>query len=166
MLLFLFGRRCGRGKAGVSSTCFALFYFTRCKWSVGFVRAFCRRDTSVWQFIAGGGETGDACTLDSAKREAWEEARIPFSSKYTQLQTTCSIAAECFKNAAALWGERCFVIPEYAFAVMVQKQDLAISDEHTEYMWADYETARRMLRYDSNRVALYELNSRLRMGLV
>lgn len=127
---------------------------------------FRRRDTSVWQFIAGGGETGDACTLDSAKREAWEEARIPFSSKYTQLQTTCSIAAECFKNAAALWGESCFVIPEYSFAVMVQKQDLALSDEHTEYMWVDYETASRMLRYDSNRVALYELNSRLRMGLV
>ncbi len=30
-----------------------------------------------WQFIAGGGETEDGSVLDSARREAFEEAQIP-----------------------------------------------------------------------------------------
>lgn len=127
---------------------------------------FRRRDSSVWQFVAGGGEAGDANPVETARREAWEEAQIPPALKYTRLETTCSIAASCFKDAAALWGEDRFVISEYSFAVLVQKTDLTLSEEHTEYIWANYETAVQMLHYDSNRVALYELDGRLRAGLL
>ena len=42
---------------------------------------FNRSDMLVWQFIAGGGEDGET-PLQSAKREAYEEAGILFDNKY------------------------------------------------------------------------------------
>jgi len=43
---------------------------------------------------------------------------------------------------------------------------LLLSHEHTEYKWVDYETAREMLKYDSNRTALWELNKRIKQGML
>jgi len=37
-----------------------------------------------------------------------------------------------------------------------------MSAEHMDYKWADYNTARGMLRWDSNKNALWELNHRVR----
>ena len=39
--------------------------------------AFRRKDLDIWQFIAGGGEDEDASIIESARREAFEEAGIP-----------------------------------------------------------------------------------------
>ncbi len=118
-----------------------------------------------WQFIAGGGETEDGSTLISAKREAFEEAEIPRTAKYTPLETCCSISTECFQ-ARAVWGESCLVIPEYAFAVEVAGVDVRTSREHTAFAWVDYGTARQRLKYDSNKVALWELDNKIKMGLL
>ncbi len=123
---------------------------------------FRRSDTDCWQFVAGGGETEDITVMASAKREAFEEAGIPMDAKLTQLETRCSISTECFR-ARAVWGADCLVIPEYAFAVEMTG-DIQISDEHTEFLWVDYDTAMAKLRYDSNKVALWELDNKLRMG--
>ena len=60
-----------------------------------------------------------------------------------------------------IWGEDVLVIPEYAFGVLVAEEPLVLSAEHTEYRWAQYEEARRLLRWDSNRSALAELNHRV-----
>ncbi len=125
---------------------------------------FRRSDMDCWQFIAGGGESEDATVMVSAKREAFEEAGIPMDAKYAQLETRCSISAEHFR-ARAVWGADCLVIPEYAFAVGVPG-DIQISGEHTEFLWVDYDTAMQKLRYDSNKVALWELDNKLKMGLV
>lgn len=127
---------------------------------------FRRKDSAIWQFIAGGGETGDTSILMSAQREAYEEAGIPLDAQYVQLETTCSIASECFNDAAVQWGKTCLVVKEYSFAVPVQNMNLTLSDEHTEYLWADYETAKSLLKYDSNRVALWELHNKLQMHLL
>lgn len=127
---------------------------------------FKRSDMDVWQFISGGGEDEDDSPLVSAKREAFEEAHISQKEKYSALETKCSIATECFKKARIIWGESCLVIPEYSFAVEISNIDLQISQEHTEYEWVDYDTAARKLRYDSNRVALWELDSKIRLGLI
>ncbi len=118
-----------------------------------------------WQFIAGGGETEDDSVLTSARREAFEEAQIPPNARYTQLETRCSIATECFR-ARAVWGEECLVIPEYAFAVEVADGAICTSLEHVAFAWVDYAAARERLKYDSNRVALWELDNKLKMGLV
>ena len=39
--------------------------------------------------------------------------------------------------------------------------DFTLSDEHTEFTWGSYELALEMLKWDSNRNALWELNFRL-----
>ncbi len=126
---------------------------------------FKRSDTDCWQFVAGGGETEDDTVLTSAKREAWEEAGILSKEKFAELETICSISTEHF-SARALWGTDCLVIPEYAFAVELVNGDIHISREHTVFEWVDYSTAMERLRYDSNKVALWELDNKLKLGLI
>ena len=82
------------------------------------------------------------------------------------LDTCCSIPADCFRDTEALWGQDCFVVPEYAFAVKVENTSLQLSREHTEYEWAAYARAYAMLQYDSNQTALWELNRRLELGVL
>lgn len=127
---------------------------------------FRRNDLDIWQFIAGGGEDEDASILESAKREAFEEAGIPVACSYSPLDACCSIPANCFKDAEAIWGKECFVVPEHAFAVKVENTSLHLSHEHTEYEWMEYACAHAMVQYDSNRTALWELNRRIELGLL
>jgi len=52
-----------------------------------------------------------------------------------------------------------------AFAARVRDDfTIAISPEHTSYRWLSYDEAARLLRWDSNKTALWELNERLRRG--
>ena len=127
---------------------------------------FKRSDMDARQFIAGGGEDEDGSALASAKREAFEEAGISKSCRFFPLETLCSIPTDCFPKARAVWGEECLVIPEYSFAVELESKELCISNEHTEYRWVDYGTARKLLRYDSNKTALFELENKLRLGVI
>lgn len=127
---------------------------------------FRRCDIGIWQFIAGGGEDEDISIIESAKREAFEEAGIPKTCDYFKLDTCCSIPSNCFKNAEAIWGKECFVIPEYTFAVSVASTSLQLSQEHTEYIWLPYAEAQNVLQYDSNRTALWELNRRITLEML
>ena len=127
---------------------------------------FHRSDMDVWQFIAGGGEDEDASPLISATREAYEEANISCDEKYDALETKCSISTECFKNARLVWGDACLVIPEYCFAVEISDAKIKISNEHTSFEWVDYQTAIQRLKYDSNKVALWELENKIKMGII
>ena len=125
---------------------------------------FKRSDTDEWQFVAGGEEEDDS-PLVSAKREALEEAGIAPDERYTELETCCSISTEHFKKARSIWGADCLVIPEYAFAVEVSA-DISISNEHTDFEWVDYETAVTRLKFDSNKTALWELDNKIKLGLI
>ena len=58
------------------------------------------------------------------------------------------------------------VIPEYSFAVMIDNTILNLSHEHTEYDWVDYEIAIKRLRYDSNKTALWELDNKIKLGIL
>lgn len=127
---------------------------------------FHRRDRDVWQFIAGGGEDEDKSIITSARREAYEEAKIDKISKFVPLDTMCSIPTFCFEEAEKNWGEDCLVIPEYSFAVMLDSLKLQVSDEHAEYEWVDYDTAFKRLKYDSNRTALWELDNKIKSGKI
>ena len=60
----------------------------------------------------------------------------------------------------------CLVIPEYSFAVEVVNDDLHLSREHTMFEWVDYSAAMERLRYDSNKVALWELDNKLKLGML
>jgi dATP pyrophosphohydrolase len=118
-----------------------------------------RRDAGYWQFIAGGGEDNET-PEQAARREASEEAGIQDDARFIRLDSTSTVPKEDFA-AAALWPSDLYAIPEYCFAVDMRNRNIAMSSEHSECRWAPYEEARRLLRWDSNRNALWEVNARL-----
>ena len=124
-----------------------------------------RADLKVWQGIAGGGE-GDESAIEAAKREANEELNIDSSCEYIQLDSVASIPAIYFKDHVKLWGKKTLVIPEYCFGVEINECGLRLSDEHSEYKWCSYEEAIKLLEWDSNKVALWELNERIRLEIL
>jgi dATP pyrophosphohydrolase len=106
-----------------------------------------RSDMDAWQFFSGGGEEN-------------EEGGIPVDLEFVQLDSMASIPATNFA-AHKEWGQGVYVIPEYSFCVDVGARDLFASREHTEILWRPYEEADRLLTWDSNRTALWELNQRM-----
>lgn len=123
---------------------------------------FKRTDRDIWQFISGGGED-DETPIEAAKRECFEEADIPLDRVLYKLDTINTIPAEIFgEKYTKNWGENCFVIKEYSFAVKLKKDIIKISDEHSEFKWVEYDEAIELLKYDSNKTALTELRARIR----
>ena len=116
---------------------------------------------AYWQWIAGGGESGET-PLQTARRESAEEAGISESAKFTALKSMASIPVSSFAETG--WPECIDVIPEYAFAVEVEDPVLTLSGEHVDYRWLGYEESTRTLKWDSNKTALWELRRRLIRG--
>ena len=58
------------------------------------------------------------------------------------------------------------MIPEYCFAVKLTDEEIKLSGEHTEYSWERYSSARGMLKYAGNRTALWELDEKIRDGVI
>lgn len=120
---------------------------------------FHRADFGQWQFIAGGGEDSEL-PLEAAKREIFEETGVVVR-QVIQLDSMCSIPCNIFaERLVRNWPDDTFVIPEHAFGFACD-QIISLSSEHTEYAWLPYEEACKVLKWDSNRTALYELNARL-----
>ncbi|WP_379317787.1 NUDIX hydrolase [Paenibacillus puldeungensis] len=120
---------------------------------------FRRSQEGYWQGIAGGGEEGETI-LDAAKREAFEEAEIPTSCKYKKLDSS-SMLPVIDVVSDFLWGLDTYVVPEYSFGVEVGVKELLLSSEHKEFKWVTYEEAINILKWDSNKTAIWELNQRL-----
>ena len=126
---------------------------------------FRRSDLGFWQGLAGGGED-DETPAQAARREAFEEARVPVEAPYTPLASASSVPVSCIgAHARAHWPVDLYVIPNHAFAVDVGTEfHPVLSREHSEYAWCTYEDAHRRLHYESNRVALEELWLRIKDG--
>lgn len=126
------------------------------------VYAILRREPGsggYWQGIAGGGQW-DESPLEAARREALEEAAIDPASDYIQLEARCTIPVTSI--AGFQWGLEVLLVPEYSFGVELQRDhDISLSSEHTEFQWTSYERAHELLRWDSNKTALWELHTRL-----
>lgn len=120
---------------------------------------FHRRNPEMWQFIAGGGEEGES-PEQTAAREAMEEAGIPNARPLLKLDAVASIPRSAFPHNPH-WPHDLFVLPEYSFAVDASSLQIALSGEHDSYAWMRYDDARTSLTWESNRVALWELNERL-----
>lgn len=114
-----------------------------------------RADSSYWQFIAGGGENGETPT-QAAKRETIEEIGVdPINIK--QLTCIAYVPAEVIDESRRRhWDKNTVVIPEYSFAFECDSKP-TLSNEHTEYKWLTYDEARKLLKWDSNKVAMYEI---------
>lgn len=121
---------------------------------------FHRADSDVWQFIAGGGENNEK-PIQAAQREIKEETGVT-AKKLTALQSVAFVAAEIVTETMRThWDKNIFVIPEYSFAFECNA-DPTLSREHSEYQWLPYSDARKLLKWDSNKVAMYEIMCRLR----
>ena len=116
-----------------------------------------RSDSDLWQAISGGGE-GEETTITAATRELKEETGLS-GTGWIKLDSTCMLPKTMFAGHE-LWTEHLYVIPEYAFAVQVA-QEPCICEEHAELRWCDYPEAHELLRFDSNKIALWELNLRI-----
>lgn len=111
-----------------------------------------------WQAISGGGE-GHETPLEAARRESNEEAGLSYDTPLVLLDSTATIPAP--QAAGMLWGPKVLVVPEYAFGADIGVQQIVLSEEHVSFRWADYQTAQSLLRFDSNKNALWELDFRL-----
>ncbi len=121
---------------------------------------FKRADMGVWQFIAGGGETGEDA-LSAARRESFEEAAISSDHTYNKLESMCYVSVDNFsEKARKSWGKR-YVIPVFTFSVKLDSCEIRLSDEHTTYSWCTYQEAKEKLHFDLDKTALYELNQLL-----
>jgi len=118
-----------------------------------------RADYQVWQFISGGGEVGETIEA-AARREGFEEAGIPTGAPYLALDAMAMVPA-CWFRAWSTWPADVLVVPEHAWAVEVGEHEIALSDEHDAVDWLRYDDAIALVRFDSNRVALWELHERL-----
>ena len=119
-----------------------------------------RAEGGFWQGVSGGGED-DETPLAAARRETWEETGISRDSSFLRLDTVISVPVTAYRDSH-LWGEDVYVIPQHCFGVLVEDSGLALSHEHTAYRWLKYEEAHRILKYDGNKTALWELDRRLR----
>lgn len=122
-----------------------------------------RRD-DCWQGVAGGAEDGESAD-QAARREAMEEAGTPPEADLIALDAVASIPAKHFAHRH-LWAPDLYVVTERAFGMCLSGAGpISLSVEHTEYRWVSYNEAARLLRWDSNKTALWELNERLSRGM-
>lgn len=116
-----------------------------------------RSDEDYWQAVSGGGEDAES-PLEAAKRELEEETGL-YGSEWLQLDSMCTIPREYYSGHEH-WGDAVYVIPEYAFVTRADGEP-SVSYEHSKLEWHSLKTASLMLRYDSNRNALWELSRRI-----
>ena len=121
-----------------------------------------RADLGWWQFVSGGGE-GRETPLEAAERETEEEMGVRARGRLLRLDSTATVPRDAF-GASREWGDHIYVIPEHCFAIDAGEDEITISSEHTELRWLGYDDAARLLRWDGNRNALWELNERLKRG--
>ncbi|HCH1542139.1 NUDIX hydrolase [Vibrio parahaemolyticus] len=120
-----------------------------------------RSDNGVWQAISGGGEDRESI-LEAAKRELKEETSL-IGCDWQQLDSMCMLP-KVYYAGHENWTGHQFVVPEYSFSVRVSTEP-QLSNEHTKFRWCSFQEASELLKYDSNRIALWELNQRLNSNL-
>lgn len=119
---------------------------------------FRRKDMVIYQFLSGGGED-DETILEAAKRETLEESGIT-ADKLIQLDTKASIPKDIFPQFRDQKGF--YIVTEYSFAYeLKEKDEIKLSEEHSGCQWVKYDEAINMLKYDSNKTALWELRERI-----
>lgn len=98
----------------------------------------------------------------AALRELFEEAGIPATVPLYRLDTVSYLPSGLFAVHEA-WGKDVVVCPMVHFAAPYDGA-IALSKEHTEAQWADFETAHALVYWHDQKTALWELRQRLLRG--
>ena len=114
-----------------------------------------------WQGVCGGVEAGETDEA-TARRELREEAGIHDDLPLHRLTTLSFLPSNIFSDETqALWGLDVVVVP-MAFFAMPYDGAVALSDEHTSFQWRAYAEAEKLVYFHDQKVALWELNERLK----
>ena len=100
----------------------------------------------LWQGVAGKIETGE---------EAWQAA-IRELKEETGLDPMKIFIADHVSRFYEKHGDRVNLVP--VFGIEVDQEDVTLSDEHCEYQWTDYETARKTLVWNGQKEGLAVVN--------
>ena len=119
---------------------------------------FKRLDADYWQFIAGGAENTETL-FEAAIRESFEEAGIS-SANIITLDTISSMPANIFSDWKQ-WPKGTFIVKEFSFGIEVNVDNFILSSEHSDYRWCSFDEAIHLLKWDSNKTALWELYHRI-----
>jgi len=124
---------------------------------------FRRRGLRRWHGISGPSK-GDEIPLEAARREAYEEANIPFDRKIVQLSTVVPVPISFLRKSRAyekLSESDLYVIPQYCFGLSAPNSRIAPRRDDVEFRWVSYEAAQSMIQFQANRIAFWELHARL-----
>lgn len=119
---------------------------------------FKRSDAKYWQFIAGGADDTET-PVQAAIRESFEEAGIS-NANVIVLDTISSMPANIFRDWKQ-WPKGTYIVKEFSFCVEVSVENFILSNEHSEYRWCSFDEALNLLKWDSNKTALWELFQRI-----
>lgn len=122
-----------------------------------------RSDDGVWQAVCGGVE-GNESLDDAAERELREELGLLTHLRLRHLDTVGGAPRTAF-GADSYWPEHIFIVEKHFFGAELDPGvELSLSAEHAELEWLGYEQAYERLAYSDDRLAIWELNARIRSG--
>jgi len=121
---------------------------------------FHRSDGTMWHFVSGGAED-DETAIEAANRELKEETGISTKVNWIKLDSRASIPKTAYPSITH-WPKEVLVLPQFSFAVDASGLEIVLSDEHDAFRWLSFEDATKLLKWDSDKVALWELNERLK----
>ncbi len=102
--------------------------------------------------------------IEAAKREVREEIGLD-NCNIEKLEAYSTIPAVHFKQYQTDLDCDTFLVEELTFAIQTNKKNvIRLCDEHTEFMWMSYEDAIKLLEWDSNKTALWELDTKLKLN--
>ncbi len=79
-----------------------------------------------------------------------EESALPDTVPLSQLDCVAMVRRSHFP-AHVSWSSDIFVIPEFAFGVDAGDREIRTSNERKCYMWTGFDSAFKLLKWDSNR---------------
>lgn len=127
---------------------------------------FQRRENPLWwQGICGGLE-GDESLEEGARRELAEEAGVMGEIVLYPLECVSYLPVSIFSvKIQKIWGKSVVVVPLYFFAMPFEGK-IILSEEHTKFKWLDYESAQKLVYFNDQKTALFELHEKLNRGLI